>query len=251
MEESTDFDQTSGKEVKAICSRCGRETVHAVLKSVDKTAIDVDCYPSGRPQESPFWTDHYEVIQCQGCEDISFRHLHYFSEFDDWPCCSDGSTTHLYPPRSENTRPIRDYRHAPLDIKRLYSETIDCFNNGNFTLCAAGLRAIKEVVCSDKGVTNGPCEVIGEDGSKTVKRKTNLEGKIAGLQERGILTKHHSDTLHELRYLGNEALHEFRHPTTEGLRLAIEIVEHTLQQLFELPVRAERLRGERGRQPDR
>jgi len=42
--------------------------------------------------------------------------------------------------------------------------------------------------------------------------------------------------------LGNEAIHELNQPSTDELILAIDIMEHTLDALYELPDKAEELR---------
>lgn len=55
-------------------------------------------------------------------------------------------------------------------------------------------------------------------------------------------TETSADTLHEHRYLGNDAVHQLARPSADELRLAIEIVEHTLDQLYELPEKAEELK---------
>lgn len=67
-------------------------------------------------------------------------------------------------------------------------------------------------------------------------------GKISGLSEKGILTKKNSEILHEHRYLGNEAVHELSQPSEEEVKLAIEIIEHTLESLYEISEKAEELR---------
>jgi len=79
-------------------------------------------------------------------------------------------------------------------------------------------------------------------GGMQIVRKDNLEGRIAGLQEKGLLTQSSAQTLHEHRYLGNSAVHELARPSEGELRLAIEIVEHVLEQLYELPEKAEELK---------
>ena len=85
-------------------------------------------------------------------------------------------------------------------------------------------------------------QVSAKGGGTQVKRKDNLEGRIAGLQEKGLLTQASAQTLHEHRYLGNDAVHELARPSEDELRLAIEIIELTLEQLYELPEKAEELR---------
>ena len=44
--------------------------------------------------------------------------------------------------------------------------------------------------------------------------------------------------LHQHRYLGNEAVHELKAPSSDELRLAIEIIEHVVEQLYEIPQKA-------------
>ena len=44
------------------------------------------------------------------------------------------------------------------------------------------------------------------------------------------------------RYLGNEAVHEFAMPSRDELKLAIEIIEHVLDQLYVIPEKALELR---------
>ena len=81
-----------------------------------------------------------------------------------------------------------------------------------------------------------------KSGGTKVVRRDNLEGRISGLQEKGLLTKSSAQTLHEHRYLGNLAIHELARPSADELKLAIEIVEHVLEQLYELPEKAAELR---------
>jgi len=53
----------------------------------------------GHP-ETIDWSNNYQIIQCQGCDTISFRHVSWFSEAaqqiapDEW---DDGTCTWLYP----------------------------------------------------------------------------------------------------------------------------------------------------------
>ena len=65
------------------------------------------------------------------------------------------------------------------------------------------------------GIIDGPKEITKKNGTKVVKRFKNLEGKIAGLYEKGFLTKKSSTILHEHRFLGNEAVHELSQPSKD------------------------------------
>jgi len=232
-----DENKSKGESVRVHCAECARQTKYLVLQSADQTGSEIVDQDHG---SSVDWADHYQIVQCQGCETISFRHLHWFSEHQDFDW--DGTTERLYPQRSNNTLTTRDFHNVPAALRRIYRETIDAFNYDALTLCAGGLRALVEGICAEQGVADGPVEITRPDGTTETKRKDNLQGKISGLHDRGILTKQNSDVLHEHRYLDNEALHELQQPPPTKLTLAIEIIEHTLEGLYEIPRKADELR---------
>jgi Domain of unknown function (DUF4145) len=241
--EKVDVNKTKDQKHKVYCVQCKRETNHIVLQSIDCDGSEVIGHYAGHP-ETIDWSNNYQIIQCQGCDAISFRHVSWFSEAqqqigeDEW---DNGSSTWLYPKRSDKTKPIKDYYNVPNTLRRIYRETLECFNNDALTLCAAGLRAIIDGICADQKIVDGPVPIKKPDSSTEIKRKGNLEGKIAGLGEKGILTQKNAAILHEHRFLGNEAVHELNQPTPDELTLATEIVEHILDSLYEMPDKAEEL----------
>lgn len=248
--------KTKGLKIKVYCSQCNTITNHEVMQSFDvegKESIFLGMEDYGTID----WNDSYQIIKCQGCDEITFRSVNWCSERvqqigpDEW---EDGEIECLYPNRSINTRIEKASRKLPRSLQQIYTETIDCFNNESLILCAAGLRAIIEGVCSEQQIKDGPVfqedgitPVLHKDGTTPV-RKNNLEGKIAGLHEKGFLTKTSADTLHEHRFLGNEAIHELQAPTKEILSLALDIIEHLLEDLYEIPDKADALRQKRGHQ---
>lgn len=52
------------------------------------------------------------------------------------------------------------------------------------------------------------------------------------------MTKQSVKILHGQRYLGNEAVHMLARPSKSELKLAIEIIEHTLDHLYDVPEKA-------------
>jgi hypothetical protein len=228
-----EFNKTKDTILKILCPECKHDTRHKVLQSVE-TKGQVE-------HNDDFWVDWesiYQILECQGCSTISFRRKSSNSEdrdiFED-----------LYPYRTEDTLSAKQFSNVPIKLKRIYREVIDCYNYEIYTLCAAGLRSIIEGICVKKKVAGGSVEVPLKDGKTKMERKTNLQGKIAGLSEKGILTKTHSEILHEHRYLGNEALHDLSCPSKEELALAIEIIEHILETVFEIPEIADKLHKKR------
>jgi hypothetical protein len=230
--------KSKDKMLPVLCTNCRGTTKHKIIASLDKDGCNYD----EREGWSVEWNDEFQIIQCQGCESTSFRHTSWFSEDTDPTTGECGQSERLYPKRNANSVVPKSFYNLPSNLRRIYGELIECFNNEIPTLCAAGLRAIVEGICAHEGVADGPINVPGTGGGTQIKRKSNLEGRIAGLQEKGLLTQSSAQTLHEHRYLGNAAVHELARPSDDELRLAIDIIEHTLEQLYELPEKAEELR---------
>lgn len=235
----TEFNKTKGQELRVLCPGCKRDTRHIVLQSVEQR---------GREDiEEDFWIDWeatYQIIQCQGCLQVSFIEKRSNSEDWDHGIGRPIIRENRYPKCSVSTLHMKNFFGVPLKLKRIYREILDCYNNEIFTMCAVGLRAIVEGICNEMQITDGPVDV-NKRGKLITIRKRNIEGKIAGLHEKGVLSKKDSEILHEHRFMGNEAVHELASPLAEELKLAIEIIEHVLENVFELPEKAEELKFKR------
>lgn len=233
--------QTKDTVVQVVCSTCNIETNHIVLQSVEHEILSeiLDSEHYNEPISIDYHIS-FQIIKCQGCDSISFRKEIECSEYEPGDL-----HVFLYPHRSETTKPIKDYFHVPKNIKEIYIETIECFNHDQPYLCAAGLRAIVEGICADQKITDGP--FLTPEGNPIKNKKTGLPQrnkdlycKIAGLVEKGILTKKQANILHVHRELGNDALHKLqltrsRVSRAKELSLAIEVVEQTLNILYETP----------------
>lgn len=231
--------ETKGTIRQVLCLECKRSTRHLVTVSLDKDGSAWNRHEGWDVS----WSEHYQILECQGCSTVSFRHASWFSE--NQAPGEDGTIERLYPLRKESSLIARPFQNVPTALRRIYSESVDCFNSESNTLCAAGLRALVEGICSEQGIADGPVEVQEKGGGTKIVRRGDLSGRIAGLHERGLLTKASADTLHEHRYLGNSAVHELARPADMELKLAVEILEHTLDALYEMPEKAAQLRSKR------
>jgi hypothetical protein len=236
-----EIDKTKDKTRKILCCRCKHETNHVVLASINTKGTE-DWGDDGYFQ----WEIDYEIIKCRGCDEISFRMNSSDSESYD----EEGGyyfTETIFPRRTKETINIISFHNVPYNINRLYQETINCYNNDIMTLCAAGIRALVEGICLDKKIQNGEIEYVDTKGEKKRKRTKDLQGKINGLMEKGIITKEQTLGLHEQRYLGNEAIHELTVPSKKELSLAISIIEYMLNSIYELPDRTFELQKARNK----
>jgi len=91
-----------------------------------------------------------------------------------------------------------------------------------FLLCGMGLRSLVEAICVDQSITG-----------------KNLAVKIEGLKK--LLPATTAEKFHAMRFIGNQAAHEFKEPQPEDLHLGIEICEDILNFLYELDHRASKL----------
>ncbi len=249
MSEKTEkYEENKCKDtiIQEHCVECERDTRHMIMTSYDYSGSEFD------PHErwSIDWTSSHQVVQCQGCMTLSFRKVSWFSEDvhqigpDEW---ENGERVILYPKRSNCTIATKDYWEIPTNLRRIYRESIDCFNNDSLTLTAAGLRIIVEGLCAELEIEDGPKKIIPKGVVNEVKRSKNLDGKINGLHEKGFLTQKNAEILHEHRYLGNTAVHELVQPSREELILAINIIEHAFKTIFEIPMKGKELKIKRTR----
>jgi hypothetical protein len=218
--------------MKSYCTKCNRQTNQLVVKEVNQDYFE---------EESGWWDkSEFQIIQCMGCDDISFRKL-YNDISQQQHSDEDGTTQELFPQRGAHSRPIRPFRGLPFTIRTIYRETIDAYNANLTLLCGVGVRAVVEAICIEKSIISGKVKTKtgGERNSK------NLDGKIAGLATKGFLTVDNAEVLHELRFLGNEAVHDLTQPSIEELGLAIDIIELIIENIYMMRSKALSLQAKR------
>lgn len=206
------------ENIQSYCKKCGNETMYKILCSFN----DKGAEPHGDYYIS--WEDDYQIIKCGGCSRISFRIKKWFSEYEDEG--SDGTWVEIFPESDKYKKKPIKFENIPPEIESLYSETISAYNAECYRLCAAGLRAVVESICVNLGIKSGRVA--------NGKIKENLEGKINSLAEKGHLTSKYAEILHELRFMGNKALHESEKPTKDDLDIAYKIIEYVLTGIYDV-----------------
>lgn len=220
LEQTIEHNKSQGKENRLACGRCHVETRHIVLQSVDVDgkALDWDFY----------FSERYQIVQCQGCESISFRKSYSNSEDTAWDEENQIEVAldreEIYPSRAAGRHKLWRASLLPPEISRIYEETHAALCNKQPILAGIGIRALVETVCKEKGTT-----------------KFRLVDKIDELVVMGVLTKAGAATLHRLRVLGNDAAHEVKPHSEETLGIAMDVVEHLLNDVYILPHVANKL----------
>ena len=172
----------------------------------------------GGDEDGFLWVEKFKVIECLGCEHISF--LKIYGDISMVEHDYEGNPIHyydetVYPYYLEKGEEIKYSHHLPTTIRIIYQETISAFKANSYILTAGGLRAIIEAICNHLKIKND-----------------NLEKRIDSLHKKGHLTLSESKRIHSIRFLGNDALHEIAKPKKEHLYLLLEIVNHLLANLF-------------------
>ncbi len=219
--ENFSVDASDNRRVRVACSECGNETNHEVRCSVDHTWGNQDIQG----------TDSHQVVQCMGCDSLSFRSASSNSE--DIAYGPDNELVYLervevYPPRAAGRWRLPDSRLLPYEVRHIYDETHKALCSEMRVLAAIGIRALVEAVCSEKKAEG-----------------RTLEKKIDDLVDKGALTKVNANILHRVRYMGNDAAHEIKRHNLETLGTAFEVAENLLQNVYILPEKAEKLKNKR------
>lgn len=212
------------KVEKIICAKCLQPTNHTILCTYE-TRWDDDAFCGGST---------HDFMKCNGCETATYRHKSWFSE-DPEPSYT------FYPerPSAQADRTPKSFDHLAWGspVESAYRQTLAAFNQQLLLLAGAGVRFVIEGVCKERKIRDG--NVTDKNG--VTRRKNNLEGKINGLVEKDFIGAKQAAVLHQIRFLGNDAAHDLYQPTPEEVNLAIDIVEHLLEQVYEQPAKAKAL----------
>lgn len=201
---------------KIHCINCNNATNHDALASKD---FSREIHEGGIQ-----WWDTYQIIQCLGCEEISFRRTFLCTEDIDPYTGQLETTEYLYPNPAKSRQPIENYEKLPAKTRIIYREVLKALSHGAPVLSAIGLRAVIESVFLDQNT-----------------KSKNLAEGIDELADMGHISKAQAQFLHKHRFMGNVAAHEIVAPKPEHLVAAIDIAETLLKTIYVLPALAESL----------
>lgn len=202
-----------------VCRQCGQTTNHKVIYELARKS-EPDDY---------FWHTSWQIIECLGCNDISFRQ-ETVTEDDIDEYGQGAPTEKLYPSRISGHKPLENQDLLPIKLNRVYDETLSALENSLFVLAGVGLRAIIETICNDKDMQG-----------KTLNQRIN------NLAVHGIITQVQADILHNLRVLGNEAAHEVQPVKQKELITGLEIAETMMKTIYFLSELGSSIKKGKGR----
>jgi hypothetical protein len=224
----TKFIRERGQQLKIWCNTCKGTTKHTLIeKSIyryDETP------PYGMTEEDYQYValyyeeTWYSFWKCDGCGTCTLEAAVTGAGMYDKNNEAIYEYTY-FPKRQIYDRKIKKFTRLPHKLNKIYSETINAFNNGQLLLTAAGLRAIIEGICDDKS--------IGE-------KREILSKKIPKMVL--ILPKNIVDNLHSFRIMGNMGLHELEEIDRNDLEIAIEVIEDLLNFIYDLEYKTAKIK---------
>lgn len=215
---------------KTFCNRCNTPTNHSI-KAEHKIDDTIDIDNDGIVEQQYLGTYSYQIIECNGCESISFRSVDFLTSFmnidetsGEWKTSNDKSFETFYPERIENSIVEKRIVGIPILLRKAYQEVLQCYNYDLKILCAVGLRAIIEGICNQYKIS-----------------APTLKDRIDTLGSNGLISHSLATSLHTHRFLGNFAIHKLSIAEKGELKEAIELIEITMETLFGVPKRHEAL----------
>lgn len=211
---------TETNKLRIICRQCGQMTNHKVIHQLTKQS-NPDDY---------FWHTSWQIVECLGCNDISLREETVTE--DDIDEYGQGTPVEkLYPSRISGRKPLENQYLLPIELNRIYNETLSALANSLSVLAGIGLRAMMETICNDQKV-----------------KGANLAVRINALVAKGIISQRQSNVLHSLRFLGNVSAHEVHPAKPEELIKGLEIAETMMKTIYILPELSSSIRTGKSKQ---
>ena len=215
-------DLTRGEIRSCDCVTCGAPTRHKVVAArnvqVDESEGDFSIY---------LWDD-YEIVECQGCQTISFRHAHRDTEnvlhTEDMKAELIDDVS-VYPPRSIRKTSLGDAIELPFPMRSLYLETCRALDAGLHHLVALAFSPLMEATMKDQAVPG-----------------RSVFHRIDAAAKRGLVTAAEAEILHKVRDIRNAADHEAERPLDSSTMAAFEVLERLLSRIYVEPNIADRLK---------
>jgi hypothetical protein len=172
--------------------------------------------------------DSWAILECRGCQNVTFVHTHWFSEDIEIGKEGPEPIVHrdLYPPSPP--RPMPEWASelwlllALEDqwVVKLHGDIYAALGTGALSLAVMGTRAIVDFVVTSK---------VGDAGGFAKKLET--------MRAKGLITEVQAEILNAGFDAGSAAAHRGYSPTCEDVYTLLDITETLLRQLYIDPMR--------------
>src|SRR5690349_2172603 len=139
-----------GDVARLFCNTCKGDTRHE-LKTIHPREINY-IENEGTPNEYlAFWEIlEYRLWICLGCDTGLMEIGYHNNGMYDSEADKEIWESELFPKREKSNLPYKRFKQLNNKLSTIYREVISSYNGDLRVLCAAGLRALLEGICSDK-----------------------------------------------------------------------------------------------------
>jgi hypothetical protein len=114
-------------KLQARCSSCRRETKHKVLREANVSHTNHDAQYEAAYGEDIHWTDVFQIVKCDVCDEVGFRRVTWFNPTEEWqgleeypaPLPRDLPPWHVRLPPLLRSLAVEVYRAMAEDSRRL------------------------------------------------------------------------------------------------------------------------------------
>lgn len=223
MPSAPNLKAASDQTIKAHCNKC-----HGFKNSWIRASHTV------AGSDGPVsWTHRYDVLQCCGCDTLSVRHEHWFSEWDQMDYDESGQLV-MRPGIKETYYPAPTVRGKPNWSDSISDDVLRDVLDELYSALDAGLNVLASV---------GARTLLDRAGYLLIgDPKGGFEGKLSALVNKGFISSQEKVTLDAVADAGNASAHRGYTPTAERLAHIVDIIENFLHRAFILTSAAEDIR---------
>jgi hypothetical protein len=189
---------------QAQCNACGGDRNHTILHAEPSSWSDDEDGIAGR--------DLYEMLRCNGCDDIKLRHTSWFSG-------DDGPTITYFPPSIFRPKPawlnILWLQHGGEVVRELLSEVYSALQNNQPRLAAMGVRATLEQIMVSK---------VGDQRS--------FARNLAEFEAKGFVSPVQRERLEAILEAGHASIHRSYKPSHADLVTLVDLTEHIVETVY-------------------
>lgn len=170
------------------------------------------------------WSHTYDVLECCGCHNVTVKHTHWFSEWDQIegdPLRGDarivpGEKVTIWPPPTSRPKPNWTERLEDKVLRDVIEEVYLALSSGMIVLASIGTRTLL-----DRAMTL----CIGD-------RQLSFKARIDLLEQEGFVGETERDILAIIVDAGSASAHRAFSPKPEILDTILAIVENFLERQF-------------------
>lgn len=204
---------------KIHCNSCKCETNHQLKSEHHKNDVDTEDIGGSHEQIVFYENIEYGFYVCLGCDTATIEQRYHCAGMYDENGDEIYSTSYSPERNNKYVREPKRFLHIDNRLKTTYNEIIKASNHNLETVCAMGIRALIEGICTQEGIDD--------------QAAWGLKKKIQALKEKNSIPDGIIETLTSLKITGDDAAHRLMPTDRQSIMLSIDVIEALLTNLYE------------------